>query len=185
MKYFASILFACILLGNLFGYQFLATYLQSKADATVEVRVDNKQYDNSDLILVKTALHLPYYTNSKYYERAYGSLNVNGRYYQYVKRRIYNDSLELLCLPNVDRTKLQSVKNDLVKNNVDGQESRKTSNHNNVKINLTEFLEDVPYALSSTSSQFIKSSRNIEDNYLSTGYKNPQKRPPQPLLIES
>jgi hypothetical protein len=39
-----------------------------------------------------------------------GTIEIDGLEYKYVKRRIYNDSLELLCYPNTAKQKLQSAK---------------------------------------------------------------------------
>lgn len=146
----------------------------------MEVRVDKNQYHDRDLLLIKTALHLPYYTNSIEYQRTYGSVNVNGVAYQYVKRRIFNDSLELLCLPNGERTALQSVKNDLVKNQIEGQQSnRRPSNQNNLKICLPEFLEDVRSTIQSVCSLNIRLNSNLQCVHLTQGYIIQQDRPPQ------
>ena len=74
--------------------------MQSSSDAYLEKQVDQNKYNEDELITIKTKLNLPYYISSDQYERAYGSINIDGTNYQYVKRRVHNDTLELLCLPN-------------------------------------------------------------------------------------
>jgi hypothetical protein len=53
-----------------------------------------------------------------------------GIYYRYVKRKIYNDTLHLLCLPDFKRTRLQSAENNYARqvNNVNASTGEKTAN---------------------------------------------------------
>ena len=115
LKRLSSILFLFVLLFNFWGYRFMIDCLQDQQDISLNSQLDADQYNDQDLISIKTSLNLPYYTNSGSYERAYGSINVNGVDYEYVKRRVYNDTLELLCLPNQAKTNLQTVKNQFFK----------------------------------------------------------------------
>lgn len=83
-----------------------------RSDEHLTQQLDNHQYNDSELIEVKIALHTPYLTNWSDYERVDGEAEVNGVYYSYVKRKIYNDTLHLLCLPNKNKTRLHSVSID-------------------------------------------------------------------------
>jgi hypothetical protein len=79
----------------------------------MEARLDDNRYDESQLISVKVPIsQLSYYNPSRQFERVDGSIELSGVQYRYVKRRIYNDSLELLCLPDHAATTLQAFKND-------------------------------------------------------------------------
>lgn len=89
----------------------------------MESRLDQREYSDAELISIKTTLHLPYYSGSPSFERAYGSININGVVYEYVKRRVYQDTLELLCLPNAAKTKLQEAENEMVKASAEEQAS--------------------------------------------------------------
>jgi len=44
------------------------------------------------------------------YKRFDGEVEMNGIHYNYVKRKLSNDTLYLLCIPNRDRTKLAAAK---------------------------------------------------------------------------
>ena len=79
----------------------MITYMQERHASVLEKKLDRQQYNDKDLITIKTALDLPYYASSTDYERAYGSVEVNGVTYEYVKRRVHRDTLELLCLPHI------------------------------------------------------------------------------------
>lgn len=116
--------------------------MESSSNAYLEKKVDQNRYDESDLINIKTKLNLPYYTSSDHYERAYGSINIDGAIYQYVKRRVYKDTLELLCLPNQTSRKLQSVKNELTKSLADGQATT-PKKHTTIKISMPDFFQSI------------------------------------------
>ena len=76
---------------------------------------------------------LPYYNNSKSFERREGQIEITGVQYNYVKQRIYHDSLELVCIPNKAATQLRSAKDDFFKlvNDLQYGQSKKTNSHNN------------------------------------------------------
>jgi len=86
--------------------------MENKADMQLEANLDEHNYKESELISIKVAANLPYYTNSETFERVNGEININGVAYKYVKRRMYNDSVELLCIPNVVKTGLENARND-------------------------------------------------------------------------
>ena len=100
-----------VLLFNWFGHRLILCYLQDKARYEQEARLDVNDYNESDLISVKIPIrHLSYYNTSPVFERVDGSMEVAGIQYTYVKRRLFNDSLELLCLPDHAAMKWQTAK---------------------------------------------------------------------------
>ena len=109
MKKTAAIFFLLIFLFNLYGYRLLIDCIQTKKEAVLLTQLDNEIYTETDLLLIKTPIALPYYTNSATYDRVNGTIEIDGTEYKYVKRRIFNDSLELLCLPNTAKQHLQTV----------------------------------------------------------------------------
>ena len=114
LKQTATILFLAIVLFNLGGYRLLTSFLQNQGSRQLEARLDNRQYSQTDLVLVKTPLHLPYYPSSAF-ERVSGEMTIKGVIYKYVERRVYNDTLELLCIKDTQRTGLQQAKNEFYK----------------------------------------------------------------------
>jgi hypothetical protein len=123
LKRFSAILFLLVLVFNFFGYRTVIAYLEKNTDTVLEQKLDNREYNDHELISIKTTLNLPYYNSSADYERAFGSINIDGVVYEYVKKRVYQDTLELLCLPNSTKTKLQEAKHNLAKSAADGQAS--------------------------------------------------------------
>jgi hypothetical protein len=87
-------------------------YFIIQSDKELVLRADKNQYTDDELTEIKMPLHMPYITNSAGYERVDGAVEINGTYYNYVKRKVSNDTLYLMCLPNNDKTKLYSARND-------------------------------------------------------------------------
>jgi hypothetical protein len=108
-------LFLSILLFNWAGYRLLNSILEDRASKQLETALDNNGYDESELISIKIPVsYLPYYNNSSSFERINGQVEMQGLEYNYVKRRIFNDSLELLCIPNHEVMKLRGAKNEFL-----------------------------------------------------------------------
>ena len=63
---------------------------------------------------VKIPYPLPYAANHTSFERFDGEIEFNGVHYNYVKRKMVNDTLVILCIPNTIKTELNKAKSDLV-----------------------------------------------------------------------
>jgi hypothetical protein len=120
----------------------MISYLENSNELLFEKKVDKGEYYNHELVSVKVILSLPYPTSSLNYENAFGSLNINGHEYRYIKRRIYNDTLELLCLPNHENRKLQLASNEFAKSFAEGQATVPLKKNSNVvKVNLPDLYQ--------------------------------------------
>ena len=117
MKKLAAILLMLVLLFNLFGYRMAIDMLQEKEDSKLEARLDNKEYDESQLIEIKVALNMPYQQRYTEFERHYGEIEIEGKSYTYVKSRVDGDMLILKCIANQTKEASQSIKNDVAKSN--------------------------------------------------------------------
>ena len=84
--------------GCLFGYRFVADYMQQRSDKQLEAHLDKNNYKESELIELKVPIHLPYQTTWAEFERYDGEVELNGILYKYVKRKVVNDTLVLLCI---------------------------------------------------------------------------------------
>ncbi len=125
MKKLTAIFFLFIFLFNIGGYRLWFYYSQQISDERLEVSLDKNEYNEADLVTIKIPISLPYQTNWKEFERIDGDVNLNGKIYKYVKRKVHNGELILLCIPDHNKMKLESARydffkiaNDLVQNNV-------------------------------------------------------------------
>jgi hypothetical protein len=90
--------------------------MDNRATEQMQTRLDVNDFNESDLVSIKIpADHLTYYNSSNQFVRVDGQIEIHGLQYSYVKRRLYNDSIELLCIPNHDAMQLTKVRNDYYK----------------------------------------------------------------------
>jgi hypothetical protein len=109
--------------------------------------LDETQYDEADWLHIKIPASLPYGSNSEQYERVAGSIEINGITYSYVKRRFYQDTLELVCLPNLQTTQIKNARdafaglaNDF--NILKGSSPKKAASPKPVKLNLSDLTHE-------------------------------------------
>lgn len=94
------------------------SYLEKKVSKELAANIETKTFDENNLVEIKTALNMPY-VSDKEYETAYGETAIKGVHYQYVKRKIENNVLYLMCLPNEAKTVLEETKTNIEKNNAE------------------------------------------------------------------
>lgn len=129
MKKITAIFFLILFAFNWFGYRLMYDFMQQKANEHLEAVLDNNSYDESELIELKIPVHNAYQNSWASYERYNGEVELNGTTYKYVKRKLANDTLYLMCIRNSEKMRLESAKNDFYKisNNVDqNTNSKKT-----------------------------------------------------------
>lgn len=98
------------MLFNGFGYRIVSNYFDQKASDNLVSLIEENNYNESELVSMKTPINLPYYSNSPKFERVDGEMEIEGVIYQYVERRVYNDSIEIRVLPNQDRLHIKNAK---------------------------------------------------------------------------
>lgn len=107
--------------------------MENKADQRLEEQLDNNQYAESELIEIRVALNVPYQSNQTEFERHYGEMEIDGKYYTYVKRKVENGFLVLKCIPNSSKQQIKAAGNDFFKvaNGLDQNQQSKKDNSNN------------------------------------------------------
>jgi hypothetical protein len=115
MRKLVAIFMLAVFAFNVAGYQLVYNYLSNKSDKNLESALDANNYKDEDLITIKQPTNLPYYTDSKEFQRVDGEVEINGIKYKYVKSRIYNGYLEMLCIPNKAKMQIEESKNDYAK----------------------------------------------------------------------
>ena len=157
MRKITAILLLLVFVFNLFGYRLFVSFMVNNVDQSLEATLDQKNYNENQLISIKKPINLPYYNNTKNFTRAYGEVELNGVHYKYVKSRIYNDSLEMLCIPNTSKQQLLESKDKFTDVVFDLQKdaNKKSSNSNKafsfIKM-LSEFERHVDVDLAPSST---------------------------------
>lgn len=98
---------------NMGGYRLIFTLLEEKSDIHIVNKLDSGSYEDHELIEVKIPYLVPYSASWPEYKRYDGEIELNGVHYNYVKRKMLNDTLYLLCIPNTIKTGLKVASQDL------------------------------------------------------------------------
>lgn len=112
MKQLTALFFIMLFLFNLAGYRLFFHYIQKKADVQYELSLERKVYDESQMLTLKVDLDMPYLAENTEFERVDGEITVDGQIFKYVKRKIHNGQLVLLCLPDKKKTQLRSAREE-------------------------------------------------------------------------
>jgi hypothetical protein len=128
---------------NWYGYRLYIELLEQQASTSLQQKLDLDQYDNNSLIEVKVPVSLPYLSSWTSFEKYQGETEINGVHYKYVKRKLVNDTLVLLCIPNETKNELRTARSDYFKQVNDLQTTSKKTNSGkdqSVKIPISDYL---------------------------------------------
>lgn len=183
VKKLAAILLLTMLVFSWGGHRLLTDYMEVRADIQLQAQLDRRDYNEMDLIYIKVAAPLPYGTSSETFERVDGNVVINGVNYNYVKRRFYKDSLELICIPNTVKTGIQNARDEFFKLAYDLQHSsqgakKQGANSLAFKFLTTEYFNNIDeWSLSLFTSLstplFIDRSCDLAQCVLSTAEQPP------------
>jgi hypothetical protein len=183
MKKFASILLSIFFLFNLAGYRFVADFLSDKYENDLQAKLDVDDYSDSDLISIKVPLSVPYGPNSPAFEKVEGSIEIEGTSYQYVKRRFYKDSLEVLCIPNKAKTNIRNARDAFAQlaNDFINFSPKKDSgrHHDVVKYSVDDYTNDNAFdQRSALFTAFSTPTHVVNTDFLSQNFARSLEHPP-------
>jgi hypothetical protein len=178
-----AILMLAFLLFNWGGYRMLSGYLETRSEDNLQAQLDQDIYDEASLLHIKVAANLPYTNSSEVYEKATGNVEINGVSYTYVKRRFHMDSLELLCIPNAEKTGIRNARDDffrLANDFVANSSKKNTSSHpHTTKFSVSDFTEDHSFSWQFSGGISVKVKRAVRYYDLGDDYTKLLEHPPQ------
>lgn len=187
MKRIASILLIALLLFNWYGYRFLFNYLQNRADAELNAKIDINDYDESQLIEIKVPIDIPYQYTSSDFERSYGEIEHDGKIYSYVKRKIEDGFLILKCIPNIQKEKIRNAKHLMVRvnNGIDQDQNGKNSSPltKNFKSLSNDYNQNCLDFFLSAVTEENKKNTILNCTYTDRGFLFSVEQPPDLFLI--
>jgi hypothetical protein len=142
LRKLAAILLIALFIFNLFGYRILFYIAQQQSDINIETALDNNQYNAEDLVTIKIPISVPYQIQQKDFERFDGEVTLNGKIYKYVKRKVSDGNLILLCLPDHNKMHLETAKNDLFKSSNDLQNAGSEKRDNSKPVSGKNFSNE-------------------------------------------
>lgn len=156
-------------------------YMQYQHASLLDARLDDGRYSDADLISIKTPLSLPYFTGSPDFERVQGSIEIEGVTYEYVKRRVHRDTLEILCLPNRGKMQLQSAAVEFFKRSLDGTTSPHEKQPTTIKISLPDYCQEIRSFSLERITLLINKHYLAHSAALSAGYPSKGEHPPESM----
>jgi len=61
-------------------------------------RVESEYYSHSETLTIAMPITIPYASDSRHYEPAYGKFEHEGEFYHLVKQKLYKDTLYIVCV---------------------------------------------------------------------------------------
>jgi hypothetical protein len=185
LRKFFAILLLSIHVFALGGYRLVLNYFEKKADKLLVQKIDNNHYNEADLITIKIPLNLPYTVDRAEFERCDGTLNINDTFYNYVKRKLSNDTLILQCIANNKKTKLNKENNQYVKEICSEQTSSSHGKTTNSLLKSIFFEYNYKACGNLTVSFFIKASDyiSVNDNSLYSCFIPLHTQPPKMRVV--
>lgn len=171
-----------ILSFNMIGYRFVANIFEFIATRDMQKALDEKKYQDGELISFKIPLNLPYVNDSKEFVSVEGNIDINGINYQYVKKRVYSDTLEVLCIPNYTKTAIHHQKTDFTKQVNDianSGQSKKSSNSPLLKIKLSDYTQHNNFDSYSYNTKSKTSHQSIYLDVTSFDFLQTLDQPPE------
>ena len=167
---------------NILGYRFVAQYYATKSTTELQVTLDQNKYKQAELVSFKIPLNQPYIINTDGYESAEGNMDYKGVNYQFVKKRIYNDSLEVVCIPNNTKTKIDNNKTDFAKQLNDlanNTNSKKSSGSQQLKSAISDFTQEHHFDIYTMVANSKLKHDAFYCNYLSFEFFQSIAQPPE------
>jgi len=122
-----AILLLSIHLCSSICHSLVFNYLIDLSDKQVVRQINNAAYNDAELVEIAIPLNMPYLVSRDNYERYDGSIEFKGTHYNYVKRKLSNDTLHLLCIPNGQKTELYTAKSHYTQQLSDAPSGKKSS----------------------------------------------------------
>lgn len=168
---------------NWIGYRLLSGFMENKADVALETKIDKSDYDESSLIEIKVPLNAPYLSdNATEFERYDGELELDGVHYKYVKRKIVDGELVLLCIPNNTKNELQNSRAEFFKlvNDLNHSQSKGKTAGTSFKSISTEYKEvNNAWMVAPLSTASPLTYGPADFSNIDSGYKLHPEQPPK------
>lgn len=158
-------------------------WLDAKADKEMVQQLDQLQYDESSLIEISVTTNLPYTNNWTDFERTDGTVEFNGKHYNYVMRKMVDGKMIYKCIPNEERNTISSARNKFFKLAFDAskiatskrQDTNKSISVKKTMEDFTNYLFQIIFPLVvSQNSSYIVANTHLVNGFNVLPYQPPQ-----------
>ena len=147
------------------------------ASTRLESKLDDGRFNDADLVALKIPLNLPYNNNWAEFERVNGEITIGNITYKYVKQKVFNDTLILLCIPHDSKTIIEQNTADYSGkvNGIPMNEGGKKADVLKKQMSDYDYDEAYAAAIVTEKSQRIFLRNNVCKHQK---YNSPQEQPP-------
>jgi len=149
-------LFLALFLFQFVGYYFVYMGLRYQAKSEMLSRLDAGNYSNEETVTLKIPFTLPYWMDSRGYERVHGEFQYQGEFYQLIEQKLEKDTLYVVCIRDAREKKLHVAMTDFVKLTNDLPASSQKA----LKL-LTSFIKDYVRSVPTEISKSLGWSREV------------------------
>lgn len=109
MKRAISILLLFLTGLNTIGYYGILLLTKRELARQIVEKIDENASEMNGNLILKIPVPLPYLIDSEEYERAEGEINYEGEVYRFIKRRLYRDTLYIVCVRDARGTAVENL----------------------------------------------------------------------------
>jgi len=125
MRKGVALIMLFVFLLNVLGYYGVFVGLRLRNVQELVQKLDDNAYKASETATFKIPLTVPYYTDSRDFERVDGEFEHDGEVYRLVKQKLFQDTLYIVCVKDQESKKINQVLADYVKTFTDKPASAK------------------------------------------------------------
>ena len=158
-------------------------WLDNRADEQMAKQLDEQRYKETSLIEISVPTNLPYTNNWSSFERIDGSVEFNGRHYNYVLRKMVDGKMIYKCIPNEDRNKVSNARDAFFKlafdyNKVADDKKSDSNKTPSVKKTMDDFTDHLLQIVIAPSEQ-ESLSHKLANTLLANGFNLLPYQPPK------
>lgn len=151
-----------LFLFNVVGYYGVYLGLRMQVNKELKQRLDANAYDESETHTLKIPLTLPYQTDWRAFERMDGDFEMNGEFYNLVKRKVERDTLIIVYIKDHKESSLFESLTEFVHASTDTPMSKKAG-----KL-IENFTKD--YLFTSSEIEHESNGWSMGNLYRPTGF---------------
>jgi len=150
MKRLFSFFFLLLILLNTIGYYEVLLFMESQNYDKAVQKISGNENEISGNLLLKIPLASRFNEDDREYRKAQGEVVVEGELYHFVKQKLYQDTLYIICLRDAKTSEVREALSDLSKTMAD-QNHKSGNTQKSVDVSFAKF-----YTLTATVKEPIE-----------------------------
>jgi len=150
MKRLFSFFFLLLILLNTVGYYEVLLFMEKQNYAEAVQKISGNENEIAGNLLLKIPLASRFNEDDDEYRKAQGEITVEGELYHFVKQKLYQDTLYIICLRDTKTSEVREALADLSKTMAD-QNHKSGSTQKGVDVSFAKY-----YTLSATVKEPIE-----------------------------